>query len=183
MSSPYGNLDLVLAGFGGQGILFAGKLIATAGLLEDREVSWLPSYGPEMRGGTANCSVRLSDEPIGSPLVTDPNLILVMNQPSFDLFYSQVVSGGQAILDSTLVPVIEPRTDVAIHGVPATQLVDDEGLHGLANVLLVGKLWREHTFCSEETLDAALQKCVPARKQHLLEPNRRALQLGKELVS
>jgi len=182
MSSDYGNLNLVLAGFGGQGILFAGKLIATAGLIEDREVSWLPSYGPEMRGGTANCSVCLSDDPIGSPLVTDPDVIIAMNQPSFDLFYPQVVSGGQAFIDSLLVPVIKPRSDVPIYGVPATQLADDEDLHGLANVMLVGKLWREHPFCAADTLQEALAHCVPPRKQHLLEPNRRALQIGLELA-
>ena len=182
MSSDYGNLNLVLAGFGGQGILFAGKLVATAGLLEGREVSWLPSYGPEMRGGTANCSVCLSDEPVGSPLVTDPDVLVAMNQPSFDLFYPLVVSGGQTIIDSLLVPVIEPRDDVLIYGAPATQLADDEGLHGLANVMLVGKLWREHPFCAAETLQAALTKCVPARKQQLLEPNQRALQIGLELA-
>ncbi|MCL2882535.1 MAG: 2-oxoacid:acceptor oxidoreductase family protein [Coriobacteriia bacterium] len=182
MSSDYGNLNLVLAGFGGQGILFAGKLVATAGLLEDRAVSWLPSYGPEMRGGTANCSVCLSDEPIGSPLVTDPDVLIAMNQPSFDLFYPLVVSGGLTILDSLLVPVIEPRDEVPIFGVPATQLADDEGLHGLANVMLVGKLWREHPFCAEETLQEALAACVPPRKQQLLEPNRRALHIGLELA-
>jgi len=182
MSSEYGKLDLVLAGFGGQGILFAGKLVATAGLIEDREVSWLPSYGPEMRGGTANCSVCLSDEPIGSPLVTDPNVIIAMNQPSFDLFYPQVVSGGQAVIDSMLVPTIAPRDDVPIFGLSATQLADDEGLHSLANVILVGKLWREHPFCAPETLQKALAACVPPKKQHLLEPNKRALQLGLEFV-
>ena len=182
MTSTYGNLNLVLAGFGGQGILFAGKLVATAGLIEDRAVSWLPSYGPEMRGGTANCSVCLSDDPIGSPLVTDPDVLIAMNQPSFDLFYPQVVSGGQAIIDSLLVSVVEPRDDAVIYGAPATQLADDEGLHGLANVMLVGKLWRERPFCSAETLQAALAACVPPKKQHLLEPNRRALQIGLELA-
>jgi len=182
MTNAYGDLNLVFAGFGGQGVLFAGKLVATAGLLEGREVSWLPSYGPEMRGGTANCSVCLSDEPIGSPLVTDPDVLIAMNQPSFDLFYPLVVSGGLCVLDSLLVPVIEPRDDVMIHGIPATQLADDEGLHGLANVMLVGKLWREHHFCAAEALQEALTACVPPRKQQLLEPNRRALQIGLELA-
>ena len=93
------ELQLVLAGFGGQGVLFAGKVVASAGLLEDRELSWLPSYGPEMRGGTANCSVTLSDNPIGSPLIMEPNALIAMNQPSFDKFIETVVPGGIVVID------------------------------------------------------------------------------------
>ena len=94
-------MQLVLAGFGGQGVLFAGKVVASAGLLEDRELSWLPSYGPEMRGGTANCSVTLSDNPIGSPLIMEPNALIAMNQPSFDKFIEAVVPGGIVVIDSS----------------------------------------------------------------------------------
>ena len=93
------DLHLVLAGFGGQGVLFAGKVIASAGLIEDREVSWLPSYGPEMRGGTANCNVCLSDRPIGSPLVTEPTALIALNQPSYDKFIDTVKPGGLVIAD------------------------------------------------------------------------------------
>ncbi|MBN1193236.1 MAG: 2-oxoacid:acceptor oxidoreductase family protein, partial [Coriobacteriia bacterium] len=125
MSAP---LNLLLAGFGGQGILFAGKLVAYAGLIEGRELSWLPSYGPEMRGGTANCSVCLSDEPIGSPLVVEPDVLVAMNQPSLDKFLHEVVPGGTVIVDSTMVPHVPERDDVSIFRVPATRLAEEAGL-------------------------------------------------------
>ncbi len=171
-------LNILLAGFGGQGILFAGKLIAYAGLIENRELSWLPSYGPEMRGGTANCSVCLSDEPIGSPLVLEPDVLVAMNQPSLDKFFGDVVPGGKIIVDSTMCNRIPERDDVTVYPVPATQLADDNGLKGLASVILVGKLLREMGFCDPMTLDEAIVKSVPPRKQHLLAPNRKAFEIG-----
>ena len=112
------ELKCVVAGFGGQGSLFAGKVIATAGLMEDREVSWMPSYGPEMRGGTANCSVTLSDEPIGSPLVLAPNALIALNQPSFDKFIDNVVEGGVVVVDTAMVPNIVEREGVRVVGIP-----------------------------------------------------------------
>jgi len=176
MSKP--PLNMLLAGFGGQGILFAGKLIAYAGLIEGRELSWLPSYGPEMRGGTANCSVCLSDEPIGSPLVLEPDVLVAMNQPSLDKFAGAVVPGGKIILDSTMISRLPERDDVAVYPVPATQLAEEHGLKGLASVILVGKLLREIGFCDPMALDAAIVKSVPATKQHLLGPNRTAFEIG-----
>ena len=170
MSEPKRCMQAVLAGFGGQGILFAGKIIANAGLLEDRELSWLPSYGPEMRGGTANCSVCISDDPIGSPLVLNPDVLVVMNQPSLDKFEHSVQPGGLVIVDSTLVP--------RMCAVPATALAEEAGLKGLANVILVGKLFAETRFCSEETIRAAVAAVVPARKKDKLAGNLRALELG-----
>lgn len=177
MAAP---LNLLLAGFGGQGVLFAGKLIANAGLVEGRELSWLPSYGPEMRGGTANCSVCLSDEPIGSPLVLEPDALVAMNQPSLDKFFSDVVSGGIVIVDSTMVPRVPERDDVTVFPIPATQIAEESGLKSLANVILVGKLFKETGFCSAAALDTAIVKCVPPKRQQLLEPNRRALAIGME---
>jgi 2-oxoglutarate ferredoxin oxidoreductase subunit gamma len=174
------TLNVLLAGFGGQGILFAGKLIAEAGLIEGRELSWLPSYGPEMRGGTANCSVCLSDEPIGSPLVLEPDVLVAMNQPSLDKFFDDVVPGGTVIVDSTMVPNVPERDDVTIFRVPATKLAEDAGLKGLANVVLVGKLLKEIGFCGAEALDEAIVHSVPPKRQHLLEPNRKALEIGME---
>jgi 2-oxoglutarate ferredoxin oxidoreductase subunit gamma len=171
-------LNILLAGFGGQGILFAGKLIAYAGLIEGRELSWLPSYGPEMRGGTANCSVCLSDEPIGSPLVLEPDVLLAMNQPSLDKFIDSVVPGGDVIADSTMVTRLPHRDDVKLYPVPATQLALDNDLKGLASVILVGKLLREIGFCDPHALDEAIAKSVPARKQHLLGANRKAFEIG-----
>jgi 2-oxoglutarate ferredoxin oxidoreductase subunit gamma len=175
-----GSLNILLAGFGGQGVLFAGKLIAEAGLIEGREISWLPSYGPEMRGGTANCSVVLSDEPIGSPLVTEPDVLVAMNQPSLDKFIGDVAPGGTVIIDSTMVTTPPAREDITLFEVPATRLAEDAGLKGLANVVLVGKMLKEIGFCGIEALDKAIVKSVPAKRQHLLQPNRKALEIGME---
>lgn len=170
---------MVFAGFGGQGVLFAGKVVAYAGLIEGRELSWLPSYGPEMRGGTANCSVCLSDEAIGSPLVTNPNVLVAMNRPSLDKFVNDVEPGGVILLDSSLIDVKVERDDVTTYYVPASKLAEENGLKGLANIILIGKLFKEVGFCAEETLDKALQKCIPARKADMLGFNRKAIELGR----
>lgn len=175
------DLNMVFAGFGGQGVLFAGKVVAYAGLIEGRELSWLPSYGPEMRGGTANCSICLSDEPIGSPLVTNPNVLVAMNRPSLDKFIGDVEPGGVVLLDSSLIDVKVERDDVSVHYVPASKLAEENGLKGLANIILVGKLFKEVGFCSAETLDNALQKCIPARKASMLDFNRKAIEIGSAL--
>lgn len=173
------DLNMVFAGFGGQGVLFAGKVVAYAGLIEGRELSWLPSYGPEMRGGTANCSVCLSDEAIGSPLVTNPNVLVAMNRPSLEKFVNEVEPGGVILLDSSLIDVQVERDDVTTCYVPASTLAEENGLKGLANIILVGKLFKEVGFCSEETLDKALQKCIPARKAAMLDFNRKAIEIGR----
>ena len=173
------DLNIVFAGFGGQGSLFAGKVVAYAGLIEGRELSWLPSYGPEMRGGTANCSICLSDEPIGSPLVTNPNVLIAMNRPSLDKFVNEVEPGGTILLDSSLIDERVERDDVTVFYVPASKLAEENGLKGLANIILVGKLRKELAFCTEETLDKALQKCIPVRKADMLGFNRKALEIGK----
>ncbi len=171
------ELTCVVAGFGGQGSLFAGKVIATAGLIEDREVSWMPSYGPEMRGGTANCSVTLSDSPIGSPLVLNPNALIALNQPSFDKFIGAVQPGGIVVVDTAMVPQITEPEGVRVIGIPATKMCEEAAMKGLGNIVLIGKLWAETGFCSEEALDGALVK-VAGKKPEKLEQNRRAIQLG-----
>ena len=174
------ELRIVLAGFGGQGVLFAGKVAAYAGLIDDREVSWLPSYGPEMRGGTANCSVTLSDEPIGSPLVTVPDVLVALNQPSYDKFVDAVRPGGVIVADTSMIAELKVRDDVETYGVPATKLAEEAGLKGLANIVLLGKLFAVCGFCSRETLDTAIEKCVPPRKAALIEKNKQAIDLGME---
>lgn len=175
------NLNILLAGFGGQGILFAGKAIAYAGLTDGKEVSWLPSYGPEMRGGTANCSICISDDPIGSPLVVTPNVFVAMNLPSFEKFINDVEPGGVVIVDSFLVNVKSDRTDLKISYIPASGLAEEQGLNGLANMIIVGKLLKETGFTSLENLEKALKKCIPARKANLLDANLKAIALGLEL--
>ncbi|MDR1736048.1 MAG: 2-oxoacid:acceptor oxidoreductase family protein [Oscillospiraceae bacterium] len=173
--------NIVIAGFGGQGVLFTGKVIAYCGLIDGREVSWLPSYGPEMRGGTANCGVCLSERAIGSPLVTAPNMLIAMNTPSFEKFISAVVPGGIVIYDSSLVVPQTARGDVKTFAVPSTQLSNDEHLEGIANIILLGKALKEAAFTTLETIDKAIRKCVPARKEHLIKHNLRAIELGMGL--
>lgn len=170
--------NIILAGFGGQGILFAGKLIAYAGLIDEREVSWLPSYGPEMRGGTANCSVCLSDDPIGSPLVLNPDGLIAMNQPSFDKFEGALADGATVVVDTTMVQRVPQIAGVKVCAIPATQIAEKAGLKGLANVICVGKLYAEMGFCTEDALFAAVDKCVSARKSDLLGSNKEALRMG-----
>jgi 2-oxoglutarate ferredoxin oxidoreductase subunit gamma len=172
------DLNLLLAGFGGQGLLFAGKVIAYCGLIEDRQISWLPSYGPEMRGGTANCSVCISDDPIGSPMIVTPNVFVAMNLPSLDKFIDAVEPGGVVLVDSSMISKKVERADLRVHYLPATALAEENGLKGLANIILTGKLFEETAFCAAETLDAALVKSVPASKAALLDSNRKAIALG-----
>lgn len=172
------NHSILLAGFGGQGILFAGKVIAYAGLIEGNEVSWLPSYGPEMRGGTANCSVSISDEPIGCPLITNPNIFVAMNLPSYERFIGNVVEDGVVVVDSTMVAAKTDRTDIKACYVPATQLASDEGLQGLANMIVLGRLLKETGFAKYESVLKSLEKSIPPRKAAMLEKNRKAIELG-----
>lgn len=174
------NHMVILAGFGGQGILFAGKVMAYAGLTDGMEVSWLPSYGPEMRGGTANCSVTISDEPIGSPLITNPNKLLVMNLPSYEKFISAVEPGGDVFVDSSLIDKKTDRSDVNAFYIPATRLALDNGLKGLANMIMLGKLLKETKIATLDSIFKGLQKSVPPRKAELIEPNKKAISLGME---
>lgn len=174
------NHTVILAGFGGQGILFAGKVMAYAGLTDGMEVSWLPSYGPEMRGGTANCSVTISDEPIGSPLITNPNRLLVMNLPSFDKFIGTVEPGGTVVVDSSLIDKKTERNDLNVYYIPATRLAVDSGLKGLANMIMLGKLLKETKIASMDSILKGLDKSVPPKKKALIEPNKKAISLGME---
>ena len=172
--------QILIAGFGGQGILFAGKFLAYKGLLEDLQVSWLPSYGPEMRGGTANCSVVLSDEPVGSPIITEPDVLIAMNLPSLMKYVDTVVPGGQIYIDSTLIAEKIERTDVDVFYIPATQMAKEENIATLANMIIVGHLLENNAELSFEGAETTVQKLVPAKKAALVELNLKALQMGKE---
>ena len=174
------TMNVLLAGFGGQGILFTGKVMVYGALTEGKELSWLPSYGPEMRGGTCNCSVVISDEAIGSPLVTNPDVLVAMNRPSLEKFVNSVVPGGTILVDSSTVDIKVERTDVTVYYVPATNLADKNGLKGLANMILLGQLYKEMKFISKESLDKGLQKCIPAKKADMLGLNQKALEIGME---
>ena len=174
--------QILIAGFGGQGVLFAGKFLAYKGLIEGKQVSWLPSYGPEMRGGTANCSVIVGDEPIGSPIVNAPNTLVAMNLPSLQKYENAVVPGGLILVDSTLIAEQVTRTDVRVCYVPATKLANDSGFATLANMILMGKLLKESEDMSFDFTEDALKKVIPARKMDLLDVNLQALKTGYDFV-
>ena len=158
--------QILIAGFGGQGILFAGKFLAYKGLLEDLQVSWLPSYGPEMRGGTANCSVILSETPVGSPIITDPDVL--------------IVPGGQIYVDSTLIHEKVERTDVDVFYIPATQMASDAGVSTLANMVLMGHVLKNNPQLTFDGTETTVQKLVPPTKQQLVDLNMKALQAGRD---
>jgi len=169
-----------LAGFGGQGILSAGKIVATAGLLEGREVSWFPSYGPEMRGGTANCSVVISDEPIGSPVINDADVLIALNGPSLEKFIRQVKPGGLVIVDSTLVPDIPARKDIHFYPIPASGLASDLGNMTFAAVILLGCLSRQSGCFSRGSFEQALMQALPKRHHHLIPAEMSAFDQGAD---
>lgn len=173
---------ILLAGFGGQGVLFAGKLLAYEGLVADKQVSWLPSYGPEMRGGTANCSVIISDEPVGSPIITNPDILVAMNLPSLKKYENDVVPGGIIIVDSSLIAEKVQRDDVTAYYVPATKMAKDEGFKTLANMILTGKLLKACPVVDFEGVKAAISKVVPAKKAHLVDVNLKAIKAGYDFV-
>ena len=170
--------QILIAGFGGQGVLFAGKFLAYKGLLEDKQVSWLPSYGPEMRGGTANCSIIISDEPVGSPIVSSPDALIAMNLPSFDKYEGAVVSGGKVFVDSTLIGRKAVRSDISAFYIPATKMAADAGIPTLANMIILGKMIKETGAVSFENLVDAMKKVVSAKHAELLEVNIKALETG-----
>ena len=171
--------QILLAGFGGQGILFAGKFLAYKGLLEGRQLSWLPSYGPEMRGGTANCSVILSDDPVGSPIVSNPDILVAMNLPSLDKYEDAVVPGGMIIVDSTLIERKVKRDDVKVFYIPATQMAQDMDAPTLANMIIAGKLMKESGM-RIDNIEDSLKKVVSAKRANLLEVNLKAINNGIE---
>ena len=170
--------QIMIAGFGGQGVLFAGKFLAYKGMVQDKQISWLPSYGPEMRGGTANCSVVISDTPVGSPIITSPDMLIAMNLPSLQKFVDAVVPGGVIILDSTLIDAKVERTDVKVFYIPATQMAKDAGFSTLANMILTGKALKEMDIVSWEGNKETLESFIPAKKANLIDMNLKALQTG-----
>ncbi|MBP3435800.1 MAG: 2-oxoacid:acceptor oxidoreductase family protein [Clostridia bacterium] len=172
--------QFLFSGFGGQGILFAGKFLAYKGLMDDKQVSWLPSYGPEMRGGTASCGIILSDEPVGSPIVANPDVLVAMNLPSLDKYESAVVPGGMIFADSTLIERKVNRDDVTVYYVPATRLANENGMPTLANMILMGKILSALGDFSEDSLRAALGKVISAKRADMLETNLKAMQIGAD---
>ena len=172
----------IFAGSGGQGIQFSGKQMAKTGMHMDKNVTFLPSYGPEMRGGTASCSVILSDDAVGSPIVSTPDVLVAMNLPSLDKYESTVAPGGLILADSTLIERKVVRDDVKVVYIPATRMAGESGISSLANMIIVGKMLAELDDCDESSIDAALAKVVSAKRADMLDANRKALKLGADYV-
>ena len=170
--------EIIIAGFGGQGIQSMGKIIASAGMLMDKKVSWLPSYGPEMRGGTSNCHVIVSDELIGSPILNDCDALIVMNGPSLDKFEKYVRQGGVIIIDSTMINNDVKRNDVKVFKIPATQMALEYGNPTYAGVILLGKLLKETNVVTERGFEEGLKYSLPAKKHGLIPEEMDALMKG-----
>ena len=171
---------ILIAGFGGQGTLFAGKILASASLEKGLEVSWLPSYGPEMRGGTANCSVMISESPIGSPIVSHPDILVALNKPSFEKYEKAAAPGAKIFVDSSLVDTRSARTDVETFYVPASQLAREAGDGKLSNMVLIGKALKETGLFTPEEVEAVLDHTIPEKRAALRELNKKALRAGLE---
>ncbi len=175
--------DIIIAGFGGQGVLFAGQLLAYAAMDEGREVTWIPSYGPEMRGGTANCTVVIADEEIGSPLVRNPQAVIAMNLPSLDKYETAVRAGGVVIINSSIINRGVTRTDVRAALIPGNEIAESLGDRRMTNMVLLGGLLANLPVLPLESIERALQAHLPARHQRLLPLNIQALHRGAEYLA
>lgn len=174
---------IVIAGFGGQGVMALGQLLTYSGMIEDKRVSWLPSYGPEMRGGTANCNVIISSEAVGSPVVVEATSAIVMNRPSLDKFEQSVVPGGKLFINSSLIDKKATRDDIDVYYVPANEIADKIGNPRVANMVMLGA-YLEATKVVE--VDSILSKAFTAvfgeKRANLLPINKEAMEKGAEVV-
>lgn len=177
------NEKVICAGFGGQGIMLMGQLMTYAGMLEGKQVSWLPSYGPEMRGGTANCNVMISDKPIGSPVINDDaTCAIVMNLPSLDKFEVNVVKNGYLLVNSSLIEKKTSREDVRAYYIPANEIALELGNPRAANMVMLGAYIELTQAVTTEMVMKALEKTFGPAKAHLLPLNEQALRKGAEAV-
>ena len=177
------NEKVICAGFGGQGIMLIGQLMTYAGMLEGKQVSWLPSYGPEMRGGTANCNVMISEKPIGSPVISnDATTAIIMNLPSLDKFEAEVIPGGTVIINSSLIEKKSSRTDVKAYYVPANDIALELGNPRVANMIMLGAFIELTKAVTPEMVLKALEKTFGPSKAHLLPLNDAALKRGAAAV-
>ncbi|RME44254.1 MAG: 2-oxoacid:ferredoxin oxidoreductase subunit gamma [Chloroflexi bacterium] len=174
--------SIIISGFGGQGSLFAGQALAYACMDAGMDVTWIPSYGPEMRGGTAHCTVILSDEPIGSPLVSQPDIAVVMNLPSMDKYEPLVQPGGVLVVNTSLVHRPAEREDIRVVEVPANEIADELGDRRLANMVMLGAMLAETNLLPLEAVERALEAHLPERHRELLEANYQALERGAALL-
>lgn len=173
---------LIIAGFGGQGVMAMGQLLTYSGMIEDKNVSWLPSYGPEMRGGTANCSVILSDEPVGSPVVTDSTASIVLNKPSLDKFENSVVPGGKLFINSSLIDKKSVRNDIDVYYIPANEIAMELGNDKVANMVMLGAFLEATKLVDIESILKAFTKVFGENKAHLVPLNKEALEKGAKTI-
>ncbi len=174
--------EVIISGFGGQGALFAGQLLAYTGMDEGWHVTWIPSYGPEMRGGTAHCIVIISSDDIGSPIIRQPSICVVMNPPSMDKYEPLVKPGGLLVANSTLVRGRSERHDIDVVYVPANQLAAELGNVKMANVVLLGATLGKREILPIESIKRTLDQHIPERRRFIIEPNKRALDRGVQFV-
>ena len=167
---------IFVAGFGGQGVLLIGQMLSYAAMYEGKEVTWMPSYGPEMRGGTANCTVCISDKPITSPLVTTCDVLVAMNGPSLDKFEDMLVPGGHLFVNASVINYKPKRTDVSIHYVDCTKIAEqDVGNAKTANMVMLGAIIRASGVVELSIMDKVLAKTMTGKKEKLIPPNKQAL--------
>ncbi len=171
--------EVIISGFGGQGVLFAGQLMAYAALEQGGHVTWIPSYGPEMRGGTAHCVVIVSDEEIGSPIVRNPTAAVVMNLPSLERYEALVKPGGVLIVNASLVDRSPRRDDIDVVMIPAIEVAEELGDKRLANLVLLGALLERLPVLTFESIEKALRGHIAEHRRHLIEANLRALEEGR----
>lgn len=170
--------EIILAGFGGQGVLFAGQLLAYTGMDSGYHVTWIPSYGPEMRGGTANCTVIIADEEIGSPTIRNPKGAAVFNLPSLDKYEPLVSSGGVLIANASLITRDIKRSDIVGVMIPANKIAESLGSRRLTNMVMLGALLTELPVLTIEQLEEGLKNHIPERHRNMLEANFNALRTG-----
>ncbi|HEY44076.1 MAG TPA: 2-oxoacid:ferredoxin oxidoreductase subunit gamma [Anaerolineae bacterium] len=175
--------EIIISGFGGQGVLFAGQLLSYAALEKDLHVTWFPSYGPEMRGGTAHCTVIISDDEIGSPVIRNPTAAIVMNLPSLDKYEPLVKTDGVLVVNTSLVDRDPEREDLQIELVPANEIAEELGDKRLANLVMLGALLNHLDVLSIDEVGASLKRHIPAHHRDLLQGNIKAMQRGTALAA
>jgi 2-oxoglutarate ferredoxin oxidoreductase subunit gamma len=176
------NEKVIMAGFGGQGVMLIGQLLTYAGMYEDKEVSWLPSYGPEMRGGTANCHVCVSDKMISSPIITKATSVIIMNNPSLEKFLPILMPDGDLFINSSLVDSSVDRRDVNVYFVPANEIANELGTDKAANMVMLGAYLKKHPVVGIDTIEQVLKKTMKGRKEKFIPVNIQAIEKGMTLV-
>lgn len=176
------NEEIIIAGFGGQGVLSMGKILAYSGIMQNLEVSWMPSYGPEMRGGTANVTVILSNERISSPILSAYDTAIILNQQSLDKFEPMVKPGGTLIYDDNGISVPPSRTDISVYIVQAAKAASEKNMNKIFNMIVLGGYLKVNPIVSLENVEAGLKKSLPERHHKLIPANIEGLKLGAEII-